>query len=281
MLRTPAAAAPAPGVAPPATEPRGQTFGGRGGNDPYGAAPVTPVMASRQHERGPAVGQRRSGGLFRSPMMLLALLALAVLIGAIWYASLQREPQVVFDVGDEKGTPAAEQAPVEAPAYDDATPPETAAREAPPVAQAAPRNAVPSEPAETAAAASSPPAITVPRAPAADAEPADAPAPANASSAVATVRAFYSALSAGDGGSAAQLVVPAKRRSGPLSGPALTRYYSSFRRPLRVRNVAPVDADTVRVAYDYVLADGRLCRGTAAVDVNGGLVSAIRTQGPC
>jgi hypothetical protein len=100
-----------------------------------------------------------------------------------------------------------------------------------------------------------------------------------------TVRAFYSALSAGDGRSAAQLVVPAKRRSGPLSAGALTRYYSSFRRPLRLRSVTPVDSDTVRVAYDYVLADGRVCRGQAAVDVveseGRSLVSGIRTRGPC
>lgn len=100
-----------------------------------------------------------------------------------------------------------------------------------------------------------------------------------------TVRAFYGALSAGDGTSAAQLVIPAKRRSGPLSAGALSRYYSSFRRPLRLRSVAPVDADTVRVAYDYVLADGRVCRGRAAVDVvqryGRSLVGGIRTQGPC
>jgi hypothetical protein len=100
-----------------------------------------------------------------------------------------------------------------------------------------------------------------------------------------TVRAFYSALSAGDGSSAAQLVIPAKRRSGPLSAGALSRYYSSFRRPLRVQSVTPVDANTVRVAYDYVLADGRVCRGQAAVNVvqsdGRSLVSSIRTRGPC
>ncbi|HZG08959.1 MAG TPA: hypothetical protein VEZ70_08270 [Allosphingosinicella sp.] len=100
-----------------------------------------------------------------------------------------------------------------------------------------------------------------------------------------TVRAFYSALSAGDGSSAAQLVIPSKRRSGPLSAGALSRYYSSFRRPLRVQSVTPVDANTVRVAYDYVLADGRVCRGQAAVNVvqsdGRSLVSSIRTRGPC
>jgi hypothetical protein len=100
-----------------------------------------------------------------------------------------------------------------------------------------------------------------------------------------TVRAFYSALSAGDGSSAAQLVVPAKRRSGPLSAGALSRYYSSFRRPLRVQSLTPLDANTVRVAYNYVLSDGRVCRGQAVVDVvqrdGRNLVSGIRTRGPC
>jgi hypothetical protein len=122
------------------------------------------------------------------------------------------------------------------------------------------------------------------------AEKAEAPAPepaaaTEAGGAQAAVRAFYGALSAGDGGSAAQLVVPAKRQSGPLSAGALSRYYSSFRRPLRLLRVTPVDSNTVRVAYDYVLADGRLCRGDATVDVvqSGGrdLVSGIRTRGPC
>lgn len=101
----------------------------------------------------------------------------------------------------------------------------------------------------------------------------------------ATVRAFYSALGAGDGASAAQSVVPGKRQSGPLSAASLSRYYSSFRRPLRVRSVIPVDANTIEVAYDYVLANGQLCRGMSAVDVvqSGGrsLISRIRTRGPC
>ena len=99
------------------------------------------------------------------------------------------------------------------------------------------------------------------------------------------MRSFYSALSGGNGAAAAQLVIPAKRGSGPLSAGALSRYYSSFRRPLRVRSVTPVNANTVRVAYDYVLADGRLCEGAATVNtVQSGdrsLVSSIRTQGAC
>lgn len=103
--------------------------------------------------------------------------------------------------------------------------------------------------------------------------------------AASTVRAFYSALGDGDGASAAQSVIPGKRQSGPLSAASLSRYYSSFRRPLRVRSVIPMDANTIEVAYDYVLADGQLCRGMSAVDVEQisgrSYVSRIRTRGPC
>ena len=105
------------------------------------------------------------------------------------------------------------------------------------------------------------------------------------SGAVATVSAFYAALGRGDGGSAARLVIPSKRASGPLSAGALTRYYSSFRRPLRLRDATAIDGDTVRVTYDYVLPDGRTCQGRASVEVVGSgeetLVRSIRTQGPC
>ena len=103
--------------------------------------------------------------------------------------------------------------------------------------------------------------------------------------AVGTVSAFYAALGRGDGASAARLVIPSKRASGPLSAGALTRYYSSFRRPLRLRDATAIDGDTVRVSYDYVLPDGRTCQGRASVEVVGSgeetLVRSIRTQGPC
>lgn len=110
----------------------------------------------------------------------------------------------------------------------------------------------------------------------------DSETPAGATAAVDTVRSFYSALGQGDGASAARHVVPSKRRSGPLSAGQLTRYFSSMRRPLRVRRIAPVDDDRVRIGYDYVLPDGRLCRGDALVDVDSdGQISRIRTRGPC
>jgi hypothetical protein len=276
--------APAPSAAPPAADAREHVFGGAQPREPRGSAHIAPppVQAGRVEHRETAV-RRPGGGLLRSPLLLLALVALAVLIGAIWYASLQRGPDVVFDVPADPVRTETRQTPSDAPVSDYETPPNPGSGEAPSAAQDLPGD--PAEPIEAAARTVAPPSVAEPRQAVQDAAPAEDAAPAGGAGAVATVRAFYSALSAGDGGSASQLVVPAKRRSGPLSAGALTRYYSSFRRPLRVRRIDAVDGDTVRVAYDYVLADGRLCRGTAAVDVvpsgDGGLVSGIRTQGPC
>jgi len=268
-----------PEVAPAASEPP-LVFGGGG----YEHTPVVspaPVAASRQAEHAHPTAQRR-GGLLSSPVVLLALLAVVVLIGAIWYASRQREPDVVFDVPADPVTPAATDRSAAPPAYDDDAAPDTAVRQAPSDAEAPPREPA-SEPTD-AAFTPSPPRVE-PAPPARDPAPAEDAAPSGGTSAVATVRAFYAALSAGDGGSAAQWVVPSKRRSGPLSAGALSRYYSSFRRPLRVRSIAPGNGNSVRVSYDYVLADGRLCRGAAAVDLvqSGGrsLVRSIRTAGPC
>jgi len=245
-------------------------------------APVSAAPLSEQAPRRPAV-ERRGGGFLRSPTLLIALLALAVLVAAVLYNSSRsgdgRAGRTVTEetaAAEDYGVPQVEEQ-TSAAAEPDPAPVE---REAP-----APAPAPAAEPDREPSPA-----------PAADAEPAAAPeareeaaadaAPAaDASSGVATVRAFYAALSRGDGASAARLVVPGKRQSGPLSGPALSRYFSSFRRPLRLRSAEAVDANTVRVAYDYVLGDGRLCQGQATVDLvrsgDQGLVSGIRTRGPC
>jgi hypothetical protein len=267
------AAAAAPVMAPPAAAR---------------PAPARPVAAQPVAARpaAAAIPARRSGGLLRSPAALLALLGLAVLIAAIWYTASQDDSgPAPFDVGDVKSGPAQAAPAADA---DEAEPdlmfaedqpaaavPADADADAPPApAPAAESDSAPARPAVRAA-----PPETAPEAPVRDA------APAEAGSALATARAFYGALSAGDGRSAAQLVVPEKRGSGPLSAAALTRYYSSFRRPLRVRSMTPVGGDTVRVSYDYVLADGRVCRGAASVNVvrsgGGSLVRSIRTAGPC
>jgi hypothetical protein len=223
------------------------------------------------------------------------LLAGLVIAAFLLYTYLTSERDASYSGGDTKATPADAEllgdpdADAAAAATDEpAEPAATAgagdepAPEPEPVAPQAPE-AAPEPAAPRAAAPEARPA-----------EPADraeelAPsrtAPADDEAGAAdTVRAFYSALSAGDGASAAQLVVAGKRRSGPLSAGALSRYYSSFRRPLRLQSVTPVDANTVRVAYDYVLGDGRVCRGQAAVDVvqrdGRSQISGIRTRGPC
>jgi hypothetical protein len=252
-----------------------------------------------------AAAAPRRRPLFASPTMLLALLALAAILGAILYNSSLfsggggggREEREVAG-GTETETPAPpEPAPGAAtapasegswgPASEGTEPDLPAAPEVPAPAQGEAATASAAREAEAAPAPREGAVAEAPRAPVA-APPAPAPAGAAAAqpaAAAATVRSFYSALSGGNGAAAAQLVVPAKRGSGPLSAGSLTRYYSSFRRPLRIRSVTPVDADTVRVAYDYVLSDGRLCEGQASVNVvqSGGrsLVSGIRTRGPC
>lgn len=245
------------------------------------AAPSPDYVPPRLAPEGPA--RRRSV----SPTMLLALLALLAVVGAILYNSslFQRE-----DDGADR-TVAEAPAPVDYPAEpqrDEATP---AAEPAPTVE--APTSAPPPVEAPDAAARPAAPAEPVSRVEPQEVAAAEDPPAAQpereegtgGSSAVAAVRSFYGALSRGDGASAAQHVVPGKRQSGPLSGAALSRYFSSFRRPLRLRGLTAVDANTVRVAYDYVLGDGRLCRGDATVNLvrSGGrdLVSGISTRGPC
>lgn len=251
----------------------------------------TSSMAPNQPQQTETSSGRRRAGLFRSPTMLLMLLASIVIAGSLLYTyvSSQREiPYVeertelssedaeLFGLPDPNADSARSQEP---------TPPSTVSsiddRVAPEPAPAAPSARQP-EPRQVAESESEEAAVAeIPEEPSA----AETMAPRDNPGASATVRAFYSALSAGDGASAAQFVVPAKRQSGPLSADALSRYYSSFRRPLRVRSVIPLDADTVGVTYDYVLADGRVCRGRSAVNVvqrdGRSLVSSIRTNGPC
>jgi hypothetical protein len=221
------------------------------------------------------------------------LLAGIVIAGFLLYTYLSSErgaeypskgPELSSADADLLGNPEADadetttREPVEpsgAETTDDRVAPEPKPAASPSPERAPARTAAPEARPPAEAARSEEPAATSP-------EPEDDNA---GTSAAQTVSAFYAALSAGDGRSAAQFVIPAKRRSGPLSAGELSRYYSSFRRPLRVRSLTALDANTVRVAYDYVLADGRACRGQAAVDVvqrdGRSLVSGIRTRGPC
>jgi hypothetical protein len=244
-----------------------------------------------------------------SPTALIAMLALVLIVGAIFYTSRQNSDggSKTATRGPGPGeystgaTETADAADAVAPALPTAEPGSFAPAEAPaPSSAPAPAPARAPAPADQAEPPS--PAIVTPQvrpvaAPqpreiaAAQGRPAPAPEPeapaatGGEGSGAATVRSFYSALSRGDGASAAQLVVPGKRQSGPLSGRALSAYFSSFRRPLRIRGVTPVNGNIVRVSYDYVLGDGRLCQGNATVNLvqsgDRSLVNGIRTQGPC
>lgn len=297
VLQRGPAAAPGPSSAPD-TDRTGIGATGTAAPPPAPAQPAWTASQPRQAEPASRGGRR---GRFRSPTTLLILLACIVIAGFLLYTYLSSErgaeasdkgtqlssedAELVEDPGADSG-PASTGELMEAP--DAAGTDDGVAPEPEPAASSAPEPAP--EPAPQRAPRPAPPPAAAPEA---RPEPADRPEapPALKSEAEAeadaagTVQAFYSALGAGDGASAARLVVPAKRRGGPLSAGALTRYYSSFRRPLRLRRVVPVNADTVRVTYDYVLADGRLCRGQAAVDVvhrdGRSLVSGIRTRGPC
>ena len=80
----------------------------------------------------------------------------------------------------------------------------------------------------------------------------------------ATVRAFYGALRAGDGGSAAAQVVPEKRGSGAYSAGAITRFYGRLPEPIQLTDVQPVGGGAYRVRYRYSAGRSR-CNGTAVV----------------
>ena len=254
---------------------------------PGASPPRASWAAIDQPEQVDTLPVQRRRGLFRSRSMLLVVVATIVIAGTLLGTYLSSERDASSYAYDRTGSAAADpKGPGDRQTNADSG--MTRVITAPSASGSIDNTWAEGEPV-TSSASRRRAARVIHRA--AVAETSESPAPSDSSisdderSASATVRAFYSALSAGDGASAAQLVVPAKRQSGPLSADALTRYYSSFRRPLQVRSLTRVDANTFQVAYDYVLADGGVCRGSSAVEVVQGdgvpLVSRIRTRGPC
>lgn len=79
-----------------------------------------------------------------------------------------------------------------------------------------------------------------------------------------TVRAFYSALTSGDGNRAASLVIPEKRTNGPLSALVITRYYSSLSKPLQLVGLVSLGDNRYQADYSYG-AGTRSCHGSAVV----------------
>lgn len=83
---------------------------------------------------------------------------------------------------------------------------------------------------------------------------------------VGVTRAFYLALSAANGETAASLVVPEKRMSRAFSAPSITSFYSGLREPLRILSIVRGSTDMVDVRYRFVRANGTACSGEAHVN---------------
>jgi hypothetical protein len=82
---------------------------------------------------------------------------------------------------------------------------------------------------------------------------------------VQAVASFYGALAAADGKSASAFVIPAKRGIGPFNDASMSKFYASFKEPLRVRSVRKVDKNLVEARYSYRVARTH-CNGTALVE---------------
>ena len=109
--------------------------------------------------------------------------------------------------------------------------------------------------------------------------------PVSVNRTMAVVRAFYEALGEADGRRAASLVTPEKRAGGPLSAPAIRRFYGSLSDPLQLTSIRPLDPATAEVHYRFVTQHGEICSGAARVsttDRDGQvLIRGIRTEGRC
>lgn len=79
-----------------------------------------------------------------------------------------------------------------------------------------------------------------------------------------TVRAFYMALEAGDGRTAARFVVPEKRDNGPLSAGNLGAFYGNLVEPLKLIDVRPSGTNRYTVSYRF-RSTTRDCDGRAVV----------------
>ena len=83
------------------------------------------------------------------------------------------------------------------------------------------------------------------------------------SEATSVVTDFYRALEVSDGTKAASYIIPEKTIAGPLSSEMMTRFYSSLRKPLQLRDVTLDTDGSVVARYSYTYQSGKECRGTA------------------
>ena len=97
------------------------------------------------------------------------------------------------------------------------------------------------------------------------------------------VRAFYTALGHGDGTTAAKLVVP-ENQTGHFDPQGMTKFFSSFAKPLQLISVAPYGQNAYQATYTY-LATTKVCNNSVIVTLtkrNGQyLIQSIDSRGGC
>jgi hypothetical protein len=79
------------------------------------------------------------------------------------------------------------------------------------------------------------------------------------------VTKFYSALSIGDGETAAAMVIPEKRGRGPFNEMNIHAFYSAMTKPMTLRSIKERSSNVFRVDYHYITSEGRECTGSADV----------------
>ena len=103
--------------------------------------------------------------------------------------------------------------------------------------------------------------------------------------AIHAVESFYLALAAGDGDEAAQHIIPAKRRSGPLSAREMSSFYGSLKRPLQLLGVRHIGGGRYKASYTFETWQGMRCDGQSVVTTvaMGGdtLISRIVAESGC
>ena len=99
------------------------------------------------------------------------------------------------------------------------------------------------------------------------------------------VRAFYIALSHGDGAAAAALVIP-ERQKGGLSAPEMTQFYSGNFQPLQLISVLPYAQNSYQATYTFQrTAKSVICANSVIISVtqrNGRyFIQGIDARGGC
>ncbi len=98
------------------------------------------------------------------------------------------------------------------------------------------------------------------------------------------VKAFYEALSAGEGELAASFVIPEKTTTGPLSAKAMDGFYGNLSEPLQLLRISEKSRNEYFVTYRFV-AGKNVCDGKALVRTENrdgrNFISSIKALNGC